>query len=148
MKITALLAFLLISAATFGQINFRTGDAGLEAELNLINTEANKDLSAFKSRVSSEYTVVVPKIDELLKIMNPAEVELSLRIKDILGISVDRVAESYKTNKDKGWGVIAKELGIKPGSPEFHALKGKPKKNKTQPTGNGNSQGKGNGKNK
>jgi hypothetical protein len=30
---------------------------------------------------------------------------------------------TYQASKGKGWGVIAKELGIKPGSPAFHALK-------------------------
>jgi hypothetical protein len=33
------------------------------------------------------------------------------------------VVDVYKKNRGKGWGVIAKSLGIKPGSPEFHALK-------------------------
>lgn len=143
MKIIAAVAFLFISVTTFAQISFRTGDATLDAELNTINKEANSDLSAFKTRISKEYTVVVPKIDELLDIMKPAEIELSMRLKDLLNISVDRVVESYKSNKDKGWGAIAKDLGIKPGSAEFHALKGKPKKNKSTPTNNGNGKGKG-----
>ena len=33
------------------------------------------------------------------------------------------VAERYKKNPGKGWGVVAKDLGIKPGSSEFHELK-------------------------
>ena len=33
------------------------------------------------------------------------------------------VKNTYQAHKGKGWGVIAKELGIKPGSREFHALK-------------------------
>jgi hypothetical protein len=33
------------------------------------------------------------------------------------------VMATYESHKGKGWGVIAKELGIKPGSAEFHALK-------------------------
>ena len=35
----------------------------------------------------------------------------------------EAIVETYQTNRTKGWGVIAKELGIKPGSAEFHALK-------------------------
>jgi len=31
--------------------------------------------------------------------------------------------ERYRADKGKGWGVLAKSLGIKPGSKEFHALK-------------------------
>ena len=37
--------------------------------------------------------------------------------------SWDEVLREYKENKGKGWGVIAKNLGIKPGSREFHELK-------------------------
>jgi hypothetical protein len=33
------------------------------------------------------------------------------------------VIEQYRSSKGKGWGVLAKSLGIKPGSKEFHALK-------------------------
>jgi len=33
------------------------------------------------------------------------------------------VAKEYDVNKDKGWGVMAKNLGIKPGSDAFHSLK-------------------------
>ena len=35
----------------------------------------------------------------------------------------ERVMEVYKTRHGQGWGAMAKELGIKPGSAEFHALK-------------------------
>jgi hypothetical protein len=35
----------------------------------------------------------------------------------------DSVLRTYQTDKGRGWGVIAKSLGIKPGSTEFHALK-------------------------
>jgi hypothetical protein len=31
--------------------------------------------------------------------------------------------ERYRKGKGKGWGELAKSLGIKPGSREFHALK-------------------------
>jgi hypothetical protein len=33
------------------------------------------------------------------------------------------VMKEYDVNKDKGWGVMAKNLGIKPGSEAFHSLK-------------------------
>jgi len=33
------------------------------------------------------------------------------------------VVKEYDVNKDKGWGVMAKNLGIKPGSDAFHSLK-------------------------
>jgi hypothetical protein len=36
---------------------------------------------------------------------------------------IDTVQKNYMANRGQGWGVIAKQLGIKPGSNEFHALK-------------------------
>ena len=59
----------------------------------------------------------------------------------------ETVLQTYQAHKGKGWGVIAKELGIKPGSREFHALKngdlvyGSPAASTP-----GNGKGKGNGK--
>jgi hypothetical protein len=61
--------------------------------------------------------------------------------------SLTRGSLTYTTTKKgQGWGVIAKSLGIKPGSPEFHALKrgdfvfnGKPR----EVPGKGKGKGKG-----
>jgi hypothetical protein len=39
------------------------------------------------------------------------------------GLSRDRIMHEYRAKKGQGWGVIAKDLGIKPGSAQFHALK-------------------------
>ncbi|MCR9173594.1 MAG: hypothetical protein NXI10_13920 [bacterium] len=138
----SLVAFM--SFGTFAQVNFRTGDASLDTELNEINNDAKSDLSAFKDRLLSEHNLSGGVVDDLLEIMQPAEVLLSGRLKDILGIEIDVVVGSYERNKDKGWGAIAKDLGIKPGSAEFHALKGKSKNSNASGKGKGNSTGKGN----
>jgi len=142
MKLLLSTLFIFVGITVFGQISFRTGDASLDVELNGINTEAKADLSSFKRTVSTDFSVSTPKVDQLLKIMQPAEAYLTIKIADISGKPIDTVVESYKRNKDKGWGVIAKELGIKPGSAEFHALKGKKKPNGN--SGNGNRTGNGN----
>jgi hypothetical protein len=139
---------VLINTMAFGQINLRTGDATLEAELNEANKQALKDLPSFKLNVSREYSVATPKIEGFLKIMKPAELILAFRISSIVRKPIDSVVESYRVNKTKGWGFIAKEMGIKPGSPEFHALKGKGKSTGKPSNGNGNSHGNSNGKGK
>ena len=36
---------------------------------------------------------------------------------------VELVLADYNKHRAKGWGAIARDLGIKPGSKEFHALK-------------------------
>jgi hypothetical protein len=53
------------------------------------------------------------------------------------------VLREYQANKGKGWGVIAKNLGIKPGSREFHELK-----KGVDGGGPGKGHGKGKGKGK
>ncbi len=55
----------------------------------------------------------------------PAEVYLAAGLASVSGKSIDLVVETYRKNKAKGWGAIAKDLGIKPGSKEFKALKDK-----------------------
>lgn len=138
------IGFVLNASFSFSQISFNTGDASLEAELNVLNDEAKKDLSTFKSQIVSDFGLTKQKVQDLLdKSLEPAEIILSGRIADITGNTVDNVVKSYEANKDKGWGQVAKDLGIKPGSPEFHALKGKSNKGKGK--GNGNP-GKGKGK--
>ncbi|MBE0602055.1 MAG: hypothetical protein IH611_00310 [Deltaproteobacteria bacterium] len=52
------------------------------------------------------------------------------------------VLDEYRANQGKGWGVMAKNLGIKPGSAEFHSLK------KGWDDGGGSGKGKGKGKKK
>ena len=55
--------------------------------------------------------------------MAPADVYMAAKVRILSHRSWDEVLREYKENKGKGWGVIAKNLGIKPGSREFHELK-------------------------
>ncbi len=65
---------------------------------------------------------------------------MCFRVGQIASQPVEVVTKEYETNKGKGWGVIAKNLGIKPGSKEFHALK------KDDFDGHDSDSGKGKGK--
>ena len=46
-----------------------------------------------------------------------------MRLGELTGQPAKEVLSVYRNNRKKGWGVMAKKLGIKPGSREFHALK-------------------------
>ena len=143
MRTLLLSLFIFGASLSYGQISFKTGDSGLDAELNIANKEAKADLSLFKKNLSTEFSISVPKIEGLLKSMLPGEILIAVKIASVANKPIDTVVDSYKRNKDKGWGVIAKEMGIKPGSAEFHALKGKKKKaNPGKGKGKGNSKGK------
>lgn len=122
---------LSLPCIIFAQINFNTGSVELNTDLNNINVEAKANLSIFKNDLYVEFNSKPNEVDYLFSLnMQPAEVYLALSIAEISGKPTNEVAEVYKKNKSKGWGYIAKELGIKPGSSEFHELKNKSKKKK------------------
>lgn len=129
--------FLVIFLCTNAAIaQYNTGSEDLNKTLVTIDADAKINFGAFKANISGSYDITENKIDYLaVKVgMKAGDIYLAVEIAKITRKSVDRVVEVYQANKGRGWGVIAKELGIKPGSPEFHALKGKGNKK-----GNGHS---------
>ncbi|WP_308765426.1 hypothetical protein [uncultured Bacteroides sp.] len=54
---------------------------------------------------------------------NWGDVAATLELSNYLNRPVYDVYSCYNKNKGKGWGVIAKEMGIKPGSDQFKRLK-------------------------
>lgn len=141
--LTASLFFsFLVNAQNFS-LSAKSGDTELDASLNDINLKAKADLPLFKKDLSLEFNIGEPKITKMLDAqLSPADVFMTLQVADLTKKEPDFVAESFKKNKDKGWGAIAKEMGIKPGSPEFHALKGKAKNKKEHGNGKGNGEDK------
>ena len=143
-KVIILILTVFLSFISNAQVSFNTGNAEFDSDLGKINADAKLDFGAFKANLALSYDISDKKIDHLsisVK-MEPAEIYLALELTKLSGKSIDQVVEIYEVNKDKGWGFIAKELGIKPGSPEFHKLKedtknkgakGKSKSNKGKP---------------
>ncbi len=121
--IFSILIFGLITTSAFAQYN--TGDIQLNASLTKIDANAQLDFGGFKADLSASYNVSTGKIDSWSADlgMKAGDIYLALETAKITKKPVDEVVIVYQKHKDKGWGVIAKELGIKPGSPEFHALK-------------------------
>ena len=144
MKKTIFWVLMLISGISFGQ-DYNSGDTELDANLRLVNTEGKKDLAAFKLDLTKRFNVAMPNVEACFSVgMTPGDVFIALQVSNIVRKPIEDVITVYKKSKDKGWGVMAKELGIKPGSAEFHALKGK-----TKDKANGKSNGaKGNGNGK
>lgn len=139
------LAFIVHSASA--QIAFKTGNTQLDSDLKVINANASADYGAFKADMKLTYNVTERKI-EYMKAdlgMAPGEIYLALEISKIAKIPEDNVLSIYKTDKSKGWGYIAKQAGIKPGSDEFHQLKNGARSKKEKGAGKKQSQGKGKG---
>ena len=141
MKITLLIATIFVTLAGYSQ----SGDKDLDVTLLSLNKEAKAGFISFKLELSKTYSVSASKIDYLnAEIgMSGGDIYMTLEIARITRRSIDSIVTVYKANKTKGWGVMAKELGIKPGSPEFHQLKGNAKSK-----GKGGGKGKGKGKGK
>ena len=124
-KAVILILALLFTIISNAQVLLNTGSVELDNDLNKINADARLDFGTFKTNLALSYNISDIKIDYLsvsVK-MEPAEVYLALELSKLSGRSIDQVVEIYEVNRNKGWGIIAKELGIKPGSPEFHKLK-------------------------
>lgn len=129
-----ILAFLSIGMFMNAQnfsLSAKSGDIELDASLNDINTKAKADLPSFKKDLSIEFNIGVPKIEKMLSAqISPADIFMVCQVAVLTKKEPDLVLASFNTHKNKGWGAIAKEMGIKPGSAEFHALKGKAKNKK------------------
>ncbi|MES2762784.1 MAG: hypothetical protein V4677_11275 [Bacteroidota bacterium] len=148
-KLLSLIATCFILSVNAQTISFnpRTGDIELDNILKDINTKAKDDLSAFVQNAVTTFNVAKNTVDGLLKDLLPGDAFMVLQTAQVVNKPIETISTTYQKNKDKGWGQIAKELGIKPGSAEFHALKGKAKNNgKGKEKAKGNSKGKSNGK--
>ena len=124
-----------------------TGDSEMNSILTDVHNQAIKDITAFHNNVVNTFNIVSSKVDAALKILAPGDVYMAAQLSISIGKPFEEVVQTYQKNKTKGWGAIAKDLGIKPGSPEFHAMKNSMKAKHGKGNGNGGgSKGSGNGK--
>lgn len=141
---------LILLSLTLMLLTPLTAFASLDSFLSSLNVQARADLPGFSAKVSAQFGVPQAKVQMVLQsVPEPADAFMLFQLGQFSGKPVDRVYEVYQPNKKKGWGAIAKQLGIKPGSPEFHALKRGDLHFTGQPSGRGHedsdSKGKGKG---
>jgi hypothetical protein len=131
MKKLVLLILLVSVAPLAAQIgvyhNFNTGDSWFEISLNNLNYSAREDVPFFVMGLSTAYTIPAPQIEILITRdrLQPAEVFLIAEMAACSHRPFGDVVQVYRSHRHKGWGEIARRLGIKPGSREFKALKEK-----------------------
>jgi hypothetical protein len=123
------IAFILnlcLNPLTFaGEKAIATGDPQLDGDLHYLNEAAQRNLKGFCNDLSHHYGAEASVVDRLISKagMAPADVYMAAKVRILSHRSWDEVIREYQDNKGKGWGVITKNLGIKPGSKEFHVLK-------------------------
>lgn len=89
-----------------------------------LNIRAQADPSGFRAQLSTRFKIGGAEVNAVIgKVAEPADAYMVMRLGEMSGQPVERVVETYTSGRDKGWGSLAKSLGIKPGSKEFHALK-------------------------
>ena len=132
MKKVLVISLLLVFSASppvvgaeTGVQSMQTGDAQLDRDLGELNERAKTNIRDFTVALGRHYGVAEETTDWLLNkvCMSPADAYMTARVAGMANLPIPRVVDEYEKNKGKGWGVIAKNLGIKPGSREFHELK-------------------------
>ena len=106
--------FLLFSSVAEGDFDW----------MKDFNIRAEADPSGFRARLATRFNIGDTQVTAILSnVERPADAYMVLRLGEMSAKPTDYVIEKYKSGKGKGWGALAQNLGIKPGSKEFHALK-------------------------
>ena len=126
--LAALLGVFLLVGPAYGlgsEPTGNTGDRKLDSTLGKINTAARADPDGFIRQLSSRYGIPEQEVRRAQKTsgLGASDMFMATALAKATGRPVLSVAEDYNRNQGKGWGVMAKGMGIKPGSSEFHALK-------------------------
>lgn len=114
-----------------------TGDATLDAVLDAINVLFDDEPEYVVERIVYETHAPPVLVREYLvdRRYAPADVYMIGALAEASGRSFGDVAKRFDANRlgartggapgarGAGWGKVARDLGIKPGSPQFHALK-------------------------
>jgi hypothetical protein len=113
------------SALTIGY-RPRTGDIWIDTHLTEINRYGRADNDYFINDVVSSFGAPRYFVRDLLttRRWEPADVYYACALAHQLNRPCMDVVRDYGDDRGQGWGVIAQRMGIKPGSAEFHALKG------------------------
>ncbi len=147
-------AILMLSLAASLMGASLAAHADLNGFLKSVNNRALSDIKNFNDMLSTQFGIPVPDVEAIVRsVPNPADAFMILQLGQMADVAPAVVLQKYQRSKGKGWGNLARELGIKPGSPEFHALKrgnlsftGERSGNAMEQGGGGQGQGQGRGK--
>lgn len=114
----------LLLAAAFAALALPASAGGLEDFLNNLDVQARADRSGFSAQIGTHFQVGGAQVNLVLgQVEHPADAFMVFELGRMTGKPAEEVLRVYRQHKGRGWGELAKELGIKPGSAEFHRLK-------------------------
>ena len=105
--------------------NPRSGDVWVDTWLGDMNRYGTRYRDPFVDEMVRYHGAPRDLVTDLLgrRRWAPGDVFMACNIAAIIGRPCRYVVEAYERDRGHGWGNIAKQMGIKPGSPEFHRLK-------------------------
>lgn len=105
--------------------NPRSGDVWVDTYLNDINTYGYRYREPFIDEMVRYYGAPRDLVTELIvdRRWAPGDVYYACSIASVLGRPCRYVVDEWERDHGQGWGALARRLGIKPGSAEFHRLK-------------------------
>lgn len=130
-------AFLFVAAQV-------SADSEFDSFITSMDVQAEANMADFQVRLGAYFGASTSQVETIIRSVDrPGDAYMCFRVAGIAKKPVDFVLKEYKANKGRGWGVIAKNLGIKPGSTEFHELKKSKFSSDAPVKGKGKSKGKG-----
>ena len=105
--------------------NPRSGDVWVDTWLGDMNRYGTRYRDPFIDEMVRYHGAPRDLVTDLLvnRRWAPGDVYYACTIAQIIGRPCRYVVDEWAANHGQGWGVVAKRLGIKPGSAEFHRLK-------------------------
>ena len=131
MSSLTLAAVLAASAGSVGaqtlslNWNPRSGDVWVDTQLADMNRYGSSYRDPFIDEMVRYHEAPRDLVNDLLvsRRWAPGDVYYACAIAQVINRPCRYVADEWQANRGQGWGVVAKRLGIKPGSAEFHRLK-------------------------
>lgn len=106
-------------------VSFGTGDRRLDATLDRLEVAANGDPDGFVRRLSSMHGFTEWELRHARDTygLGGADLFMTTALARECERPLDAVAEGFARSRGRGWGLMAQELGIRPGSSGFQRLK-------------------------
>lgn len=127
---TALLAAALAAGSARAQDfsigwNPRSGDVWVDTWLGDMNRYGSRYRDPFVDELVRHHSAPRELVVDLLtrRRWAPGDIYFACALARQIGRPCRHVVDIWERDHAQGWGAIAKRMGIKPGSPEFHRLK-------------------------